>query len=208
MKPTNKKPVDIAKPAAAGMASSPPAVRKTGWLRTVLGVMVDPGGMIKRRLGDSGLGVALSVSGLAFALFFLQTGIDRAREGQIGGLAIVTLTLAGLVYGTVGVAITGVAGWAGARLLGGACPIGNAIRAFALAYSPTLIYAALGLLFNLTLGWNTAVAFGVTGVLWALGPMILALREMVGGRTWPATILATGCGFLVLVGWMRVGALV
>ena len=82
------------------------------------------------------------------------------------------------------------------------------IRAFALAYSATLIYAAMGLMFNLFFGWNTAVAFGVTGVLWALAPMISVLKGMVGGRGWPATVLATVCGLMVLAGWVRVGWLV
>ena len=66
----------------------------------------------------------------------------------------------------------------------------------------------IGLLFNLFFGWNTAVAFGVTGVLWALGPMIAVLKGMVGGRSWPATLLATACGLMVLLGWARVGLLV
>lgn len=62
--------------------------------------------------------------------------------------------------------------------------LGEAVRAFALAYSAALVYVVIGLLFNLFFGWNTAVAFGVTGVLWALGPMIAVLKGMVGGRSW------------------------
>ena len=86
--------------------------------------------------------------------------------------------------------------------------MGEAVRAFALAYSAALVYVVIGLLFNLFFGWNTAVAFGVTGVLWALGPMIAVLKGMVGGRSWPATLLATACGLMVLLGWARVGLLV
>ncbi len=176
--------------------------------RTVLGAMIDPGGILKHRLEGTSLVVALVVPGLAFLLFFLQTGIDRAHDGQIGIAAVATLGLYGLLYGTLGIALVGLVGWAGARLLGGSGSAGEGVRAFALAYSPTLIYTVFGLLFNLIFNWNTAVAFGVTGVLWALGPMISALKEMVGGRTWPATLLATGCGLLVLLGWARIGALV
>ena len=33
-------------------------------------------------------------------------------------------------------------------------------------------------------------------------------KGMVGGRTWPATMLATACGLMVLFGWARVGLLV
>ena len=152
--------------------------------------------------------MALSVSGIAFMLFFLQTGIDRARDGMLDTRGVVVLSIAGLIYGTVGIGLTGVVGWIGARLMGGAGELREAIRAFALAYSATLIYAAMGLMFNLFFGWNTAVAFGVTGVLWALAPMISVLKGMVNGRGWPATVLATVCGLMVLAGWVRVGWLV
>ena len=183
------------------------ATKRPGLLRTVLSVMIDPGSLLKSRLPETGFGVALGVSGLAFLLFFLQTGLDRAREGQIGGKTVVVFSLVGLAFGTVGVAIIGLVGWTGARLLGGKGSLGEAIRAFGLAYSPTLIYATVGLVFNLLLGWNTAVAFGVTYLLWALGPMIVALKEMVGGRSGAAAALATICGFLVLLGWVRLGVM-
>ncbi len=173
--------------------------------RVILSVAVDPGSLIRNRLADTRLVSSLLVSGVAFMLFFLQTGIDRAREGQLNAGGVALLSLVGFIYGTVGIGMTGVVGWAGARLMGGSGRLGEAIRAFALAYSATLIYAAMGLMFSLILGWNTAVAFGVTGVLWALGPMISVLKGMVGGRGWPATLLATACGLMVLVGWARVG---
>jgi hypothetical protein len=181
--------------------------KKPNLLRTVLGVMLDPGSLLKSRLADTGYGMALGVSGLAFLLFFLQTGIDRAREGQIGGKTVAILSVVGLVFGTVGVAVVGLVGWAGARLLGGKGSVSEAIRAFGLAYSPTLVYAAVGLGFNLLLGWHTAVAFGVTGLLWALGPMIAALKGMVGDRSGAAAALATVCGLLVLLGWVRLGGM-
>ena len=176
--------------------------------RVILAVAMDPGSLVRSRFAETRFSVALSVSGAAFLLFFLQTGIDRARDGMLGAGGVVMLSLIGLIYGTVGVGLTGVAGWLGARLFGGNGSLGEAVRAFALAYSAALIYTLFGLLFNVIFGWNTAVAFGVTGVLWALGPMIAALKGMVGGRTWPATLLATACGLMVLFGWARVGLLV
>jgi len=45
----------------------------------------------------------------------------------------------------------------------------------------------------------------VTGVLWALGPMIATLREMLGGRIEPSVILATILGGLTLFGWAFLG---
>jgi hypothetical protein len=176
--------------------------------RVILGVAFDPGSLIRNRFVDTHFALALSVSGVAFMLFFLQTGLDRARDGQIATTGVAMLALVGFIYGTVGISMTAVVGWAGARLMGSTSGLGEAVRAFALAYSAALIYTAIGLLFNLIGGWNTAVAFGVTGVLWAVGPMISVLKGMVGGRGWPATLLATGCGLLVLVGWVRVGGLV
>jgi len=178
----------------------PPAL----W-RVMLSVAVDPGSLIRDRFAETRFASALLVSGVAFMLFFLQTGIDRARDGQLDAGGIALLSLVGLVFGTAGISMTAVVGWAGARLMGGSGKLGEAIRAFALAYSATLIYTAMGLAFNLILGWNTTVAFGVTGVLWALGPMISVLKGMVGGRGWPATLLATACGLMVLVGWARIG---
>jgi hypothetical protein len=187
------------------MGLSTTVAKETSLLRTALGVMLDPGNLLRSRLADTGYGMALGVSGLAFLLFFLQTGIDRARESHVGGKTIVVLCLVGLVFGTVGVAIIALVGWLGARFLGGKGTIGEAIRAFGLSYSPTLIYTTVGLFFNLIFGWNTAVAFGVTGLLWALGPMITALTEMVGGRRGAASAIATVCGLITLLGWARLG---
>ena len=176
--------------------------------RVILGVAIDPGSLVRGRFADTGFVLSLSVSGVAFLLFFLQTGIDRARGGTLDATGVVVLTVIGFVFGTLGIGLTGVVGWLGARLFGGSGGLGEAVRAFALAYSAALVYVVIGLLFNLFFGWNTAVAFGVTGVLWALGPMIAVLKGMVGGRSWPATLLATACGVMVLLGWARVGLLV
>lgn len=49
------------------------------------------------------------------------------------------------------------------------------------------------------------MAFGVTGLLWALGPMISTLRGMLAGRTAIAVVLATLLGGLMLFGWAFLG---
>ena len=67
------------------------------------------------------------------------------------------------------------------------------------------VYAFFGLVMNVAFGWNTALAFGVTGVLWAIGPMIATLREMLGGRIEPSVVLATILGGLTLFGWAFLG---
>jgi hypothetical protein len=91
--------------------------------------------------------------------------------------------------------------WLLARPFGGEEPVGWAVRAFGLAYAPALIYAGLGVVANIALGWHTALAFGVTGVLWALGPMIVAIRRMTGERTGISVLIATVCGALMLALW-------
>jgi len=96
--------------------------------------------------------------------------------------------------------------WMGARLFGGKQSLSWTIRAFSLAYAPALVYGVAGLAASLLFGWRTAVAFGVTGVLWSLGPMLTALRRMTGGRLGASITLATGCGLLLLLGWAWLGA--
>lgn len=175
--------------------------------RTLAGLMLDPGGAVRRGLGDIGIAAALAVPGMAFTLFFLQSGLDRVRTGTIEGAGVALLTGAGLLFGTLGVALVALVGWGAVRALGGAIALAEALKAFALCYTPTLIYTLLGIVCNLALGWNTALAFGVTGVLWALGPMTGAVREMLGGRLWPALAVSTLCGLIVLYGWSLLGAL-
>ena len=93
-----------------------------------------------------------------------------------------------------------------ARLMGVNLARGQVIRSLALSYAATLVYVVVGLLFNVFLRWNTAVAFGATGVLWALGPMIAAFRSMMDGKLEGAILLATVCGGLTLLGWVVLAA--
>jgi len=43
-------------------------------------------------------------------------------------------------------------------------------------------------------------------LLWALGPMIVAIRQMAGGRTAVVVVPATVCGALMLAGWALIAA--
>lgn len=63
----------------------------------------------------------------------------------------------------------------------------------------------VGLIFNLAAGWNTAVAFGVTGAMWALYPIIAICREMTGEKTAASLAISTVCGALVICGWALMG---
>lgn len=175
--------------------------------RTLASLMLDPGGAVRRGLGGVGPAEALAIPAIAFTLFFLQSGLDRVRGGNIDGAGVALLAAAGLGFGTFGVALVALAAWGAVRVLGGAIAMADALKAFALCYAPTLVYTLLGIGCNLALGWNTALAFGVTGVLWALGPMTGAVREMLGGRLWPALAVSTLCGVLILYGWSRLAVL-
>lgn len=149
--------------------------------------------------------VSLAVSGLAFTLFFLQTGLDMHRVGTASAGAAVGFTFLGTAMGTVGVALAAALAWACSRPFRGDRPLEWTVRAFCLAYTPTLIFCAVGLVFNLAAGWNTAVAFGITGALWALYPVIAIVREMTGEKPAASLVISTVCGALVLSGWALLG---
>ena len=74
----------------------------------------------------------------------------------------------------------------------------------ALLNSP-LRFTILGMFFSLVLHWNTSVAFGVSGVLWATGPMIASIRQMSRDNTALSVIVATICSTLLLLGWALLG---
>jgi hypothetical protein len=168
--------------------------------RAILLMMVNPAGVLKKRMAAVSPIWALAVSGSAFTIFFLQTGLDLFRNGRSGAFVAV-MAFTGLVYGTVVVSAVAVIAWQTTRLFGGTRSIDWSIKAFALGYSPALIYAGIGLLVNVILQWNTSIAFGVTGMLWALGPMVAAIREMTEQKVALSIVVATICGGLLLFGW-------
>lgn len=170
-------------------------------LRAALAMMINPGRVLERHAGGVAVPWALLVSGIAFALFFLQTGLDLERAGKIASKDVAALAGEGAAVGTVGVAVLALLAWAFSLPFGGQRTAGWAVRAFGLGYSPALVYGAVGLGLNLGLKWNTAMACGVTGLLWALGPLFAAIREMAGGRNGVAAVLSTICGGAVLFGW-------
>ena len=187
---------------------------KTGFLADLfsrfvaaLSIVVNPGNLLRSRLETFSWPWAMSVSGIAFFLFFLQTGLDLYRADAAGTGRVSLLAITGIVYGTAGVAFIGAVAWTLTRAIGGSRPVDWVIRAFALSYSPALIYGLLGLAANVLMGWNTAMAFGITGALWAIGPMTATIREVVGDKPWASLAIATFCGGLILFGWAWVSRL-
>lgn len=173
--------------------------------KTALNMVINPGEVVKSQMSRVPWPYSIFISGLSFALFFLQTGLDMLRAGQIEITTVILMTLLGLFYGTVGIALLAMLVWALSQAGERGYNMGWAISAFALGYSATLVYALTGLLFSAVLGWKTAVAFGVTGVLWALRPTLFTIKQMSGDRTAFSVAMSTLCGAILLLGWALLG---
>ncbi|MDD3852212.1 MAG: hypothetical protein PHD40_00990 [Syntrophomonadaceae bacterium] len=173
--------------------------------KIALNMMTNPGEVVKTQMHKVPWPFSLLISGLSFTLFFLQTGLDMLRTGQIGISTVILITMLGLFYGTAGVALIAVMAWAISQAGERSYTIDWAVSSFALGYSPSFIYAMMGLIFSVTLGWKTAVAFGVTGVLWALRPSMYTIRQMSGDRVAFSIALTTLCGAIILAGWALLG---
>jgi hypothetical protein len=182
------------------------AVPISRW-KTALNMMINPGEVVKNQMGKVPWPYSLLVSGLSFTLFFLQTGLDMLRSGQIETSGVILISMLGLLYGTAGVALIAVMVWALAQAGERNITMGWAVSSFALGYSATLVYAVTGIIFSLLFGWKTAVAFGVTGVLWALRPTLFTIKQMSGERVAFSIVMTTICGAILLIGWGLLGSL-
>ena len=174
-------------------------------LRSALAMMINPGAVLQKSVGRIPWPFSLSISALAFMLFFMQTGLDLLRTGQKGAGFVALLSVEGLLFGSLGVALLALIAWVITKIFKGVKPLGWAVSAFGLGYCSTLIFTVLGLLFSLLLHWNTSVAFGVSGVLWATGPMIASIKQMSRDNTALSVIVATVCSGLLLLGWVLLG---
>ncbi|MCL5735332.1 MAG: hypothetical protein M1274_07035 [Actinobacteria bacterium] len=180
-------------------------MRRHSPIRTALAMILNPGQVVKNALQNVPLPFCLGISALAFTLFFMQTGLDMRRVGTAGTGRAIAFTFLGLGLGTIGVAAVAAIAWAAARLLGSERSLQWTVRGFSLAYTPTLIFVVIGLIFNLAGGWNTAIAFGITGALWALYPLLSIIKELTGEKLVASLVLATVCGALILSVWAALG---
>lgn len=179
--------------------------RKGFGFRTIVSMMISPGTVLKASLAEMPLFFSLAVSASAFALFFLQTGLDLYKTGQQGMQFVVLSAAAGILYGAAVIPLLGAVVWLILKLAKTEKSVKWGISSFCLSYSGSLIYGLFGIVFSLLLGWRTSVAFGVTGVLWATGPMIAAIREMTGGKAAAGIALSTIAGAFVLFSWSFFG---
>jgi hypothetical protein len=188
--------------SSSGVApSAGPVAHRAGLWRSVFAMVISPASVLTPALAGTSIVRSLGVSGLAFVLLFLQTVRDLDSSGEEAA----TLLLCGLVLGTLGVAVVATVAWTLAFPFGGRQSLGWTVRAFGLSYSPVLVYSAVGLLVSWAVGWHTAVAFGASGLLWSLRPMMTAIQSTAGGRPWVAAALTTLCGGALLAAWIAVG---
>jgi hypothetical protein len=168
---------------------------------SMFAIITNPGILLKNHLQRYSWQWALGVSGLAFMLFFMQTSLDVNREGYADAGYIIGMTFTGLLYGTVGVALFALL----AKLLVRSSVTTHTtewtVKAFGLGYAPALVYSVCGLLANIFLGWNTALTFGIPGVLWATRPMTATLQEMTGGKKILSLVIALTFGLILFLAW-------
>ncbi len=174
-------------------------------LSMVFGMMTNPAGTIQTKLKNTSWFYSLFISGLAFALFFLQTGLDLFKTGQKPIDFVFLSTGIGLAYGILVIPILGGVLGIILKIFKSKKSLKDAVSSFCLSYTSALIYGILGLAFSLLLGWKTALAFGATGVLWATGPVIISMRELSGGKTGLSIILATLTSGIILFTWSLFG---
>jgi hypothetical protein len=168
---------------------------------SMFAIITNPGILLKNHLQRYSWQWALGVSGLAFMLFFMQTSLDVNRAGYADGAYIIGMTFTGLLYGTVGVALFALLAKLLVRSSGKTHTTEWAVKAFGLGYAPALVYTFCGLLANIFLGWNTAITFGIPGVLWATRPMTATLQEMTGGKKILSLVIALTFGLILFLAW-------
>jgi hypothetical protein len=136
------------------------ARRPIPW-RAAFTMMLNPGAALKQSVAHIPWPFSMTISALAFMLFFMQTGLDLVRIGQKDLWFVVLLSVEGLLFGSVGIGLLATMAWALTKLFKGTKPLGWALSAFGLGYCSTLIFTGLGMVFALIFHWNTSVAFGV-----------------------------------------------
>jgi len=168
---------------------------------SMFAIITNPGILLKNHLQSYSWQWALGVSGLAFMLFFMQTSLDVNREGYADGGYIAGMTFTGLLYGTAGVAFFALLAKILVRSSEKTHTTEWTVKAFGLSYAPALVYSVCGLLANIFFGWNTALTFGIPGVLWATRPMTATLQEMTGGKKILSLVIALTFGLILFLAW-------
>jgi len=181
-------------------------IPRSSLFRNIFGMMVSPASALRGALAGKWY-LSVLVSALAFGLFFAQTGLDLYKTGQKELNFVLLSAGAGVLYGLVVIPLIAIFLWVILKAVKTEKNLMQAVSVFCLSYSGALVYGFLGLVFSLALGWKTSIAFGVTGVLWAIGPMMYAIRELAGGKNTLSFFLSTLVGAAVLLSWSIFGTL-
>lgn len=179
-------------------------IRKQSIFRIIIGMMINPAGALRSAFTCKWY-LALSVSALAFGLFFAQTGLDLYKTGQKNWDFVFLSVITGILYGLLIIPLIGVMIWAILKFTKSKKDVKWIVSTFCLSYSGALIYGIIGLVFSIVLAWKTSVAFGVTGVLWAIGPMIITIRAATDGKNAMSIPIATIVCSVVLLSWSLFG---
>lgn len=151
------------------------------------------------------LGRGAGVLALAFGLASLQVALDLQGTSRSLDPGLLRPLFLGALVGVVGGGLLALVLAAGLRSLGGSLGPGEAWTVLARSLRPALAYGGLGVLFNLLLGWNTGLACGLVGLLWA-GPVLTAeLRRRWAGSLVRAAAIAVPLTLLWIWAWTRFG---
>ena len=176
-------------------------VKILGTVKVIFGMMINPSSTIKEAVKNTNAYISVLVSALAFGLFFLQTGLDLYKVGQKDFSYVLFSGGVGFAYGLIGVPLIALVSFVLLKALKTEKDVKWAISSFCLSYSGTLVYGVIGLVFSVVFGWRTAVAFGVTGIIWAIGPLIVTAREIASQSLRVGLVLVTFFSTLVLLSW-------
>lgn len=190
--------------------ADPNSIKKSGKnpIGMIFTMMMNPKAAIDSGLSNFPWFVSVLISSLAFGTFFLQTGLDLYKTGQ-EAFAYVLIQLAlGLAFGAVFIPLVGLLIWPLIKFKKGELKFTESISLACLSYSGTLVYGIVGLIFSLALGWKTALAFGATGVLWSMGPLMVGIRSATKGDTVLAVIITTLVGAAILFAWQALQIIV
>lgn len=172
---------------------------------SILPMMFNPGVFIQRYLERANLIFSILVSGLAFGLFFLQTGLDLYKTGQKNMNFVYTMAGIGFLYGVLMIPFFGILLWIFLNIARSKSTFKNTLSATCLSYSGLFVYSIFGLIFSVFFNWRTSIAFGTTGTVWSIGTLIGTIRQLSNSKTGLAIFLGTIFGTIVLFSWYYLG---
>lgn len=161
----------------------------------------NPAALSEEEIDKISLTSVIGVSGLTYSLFFLQTGLDQKKAGTKTLVEAFILAIKGLGIGTIGLIGLSCLIFIIMKIFSCKVSLNVLIKSFALSYTTPLISIFLGLLLNIFLDINTALAFGVSGVLWSLNPLFRIIRNYTNDNLNLSLIISTVTGLLILFTW-------